>query len=69
MLQVEHIPSEGIPGHRPVHFDLALEAASQEVLPAVRAPQVILPALCAGQSAVVPVFGPMGDIAGGPAGG
>ena len=41
--RVEHIPSEGIPGHRVVRFNLAVEVASQEVLRAVRPPQVILP--------------------------
>ena len=30
--RVEHIPSKGIPRHRPVCFDLALEATCQEVL-------------------------------------
>ena len=43
VLRVECIPSEGIPGHRPVHFNLAAEAASQEVLQAIRPPQVVLP--------------------------
>ena len=28
VLRVECIPSEGIPGHRPLRFDLAVEAAS-----------------------------------------
>ena len=43
VLRVKRIPNEGIPGHRPVRFDVAVEAASQEVLRAVRPPQVILP--------------------------
>ena len=30
--RVEHISSAGIPGHRPVRFELAVEAANQEVL-------------------------------------
>ena len=32
VLRVERIPGEGIPGHRLVRFDLAVEAANQEVL-------------------------------------
>ena len=43
MQRVDRIPGEGIPGHRPVRFDLAVEAASQEELRAVRPPQLILP--------------------------
>ena len=43
VLRVERIPSKGIPGHRPVCFDLAVEAASQEVLRAIQPPQIVLP--------------------------
>ena len=38
VLRVDCIPSEGILGHRPVRFDLALEAASPEVLQVIRPP-------------------------------
>ena len=43
VLRVECIPNEGIPGHWPVRFHLALEAASPEVLRVIRPPQVVLP--------------------------
>ena len=37
------VPSVGIPGHRLVRLDVAVEAASKEVLRAVRPPPVVLP--------------------------
>ena len=41
--RLERIRNEAIPGHRPVRFDLATEAASHEVLRAIRPPQIVLP--------------------------
>ena len=43
VLRVECIPSEGILGHRPVRFNLAVEAASPEVVRVIRPPQIVLP--------------------------